>query len=234
MEFRITGILASDDMNQINRENEGAENGPNEFAQLVNRARGGDRKAVGELIDRWRNYLLLIANKNLEQDLHAKIAPSDIVQQSMLDAQEKIVDFRGTCEAEFQAWVRQILRNNIHSARRTYKTAQNRNMRREIGIDDSQNQAPTLLNRMDSPGTEALKNERANVLNSAMEKLPEHYQQIIRLRNWDELTFVEIAKRLDSNEDSVRKLWSRAILSLQQVINVDHPGFHSGSIHKPN
>ena len=230
MEVRINDFSASEDMNHINPDHDGSQNGPADFDDLVQMARGGDKKAIGQLIDRWRKYLLLIANENLEQELHAKIAPSDIVQQSMMDAQNNIANFRGVSEAEFQAWVRQILRNNVHAARRKYKTSQQRNVKREIEIDDSRRPSPALPNREDSPRTEALKNERASVLDSAMRQLPDHYQQIIQLRNWDDLTFVEIADRLKSTEDSVRKLWSRAVLRLQQVINQDHPGFQSGPI----
>ena len=221
-------------MNHNLPENEEPQNVPIAFAELVDLARAGDQQAIGGLIDRWRKYLLLIANEDLEQDLHAKIAPSDIVQQSMLDAQQHLGDFRGSSEVEFRAWVRKILQNKVHAARRAFKKTKSRDLGKEIGIDDSRQPVPVLENRHDSPRSDALKKERANVLSIAMNQLPPHYQQIIQLRNWDELTFVEIAKQLDCSEDSARKLWSRAVLRLQQVINQNHPGFQSGSISYPS
>ena len=245
IKFLTSRFLHLEEMNQTNSERnepdehsmqkcDGETSETSSFAKLFELARQGDKKAIGELIDRWRKYLLLIANENLDRDLHAKIAPSDIVQQSMIDAQLHIGDFRGNSEAEFRAWVRTILRNNVHAARRRFKTAQRRDLSREICINDSAMPIPTLKNPHDSPRTTALKNERAHVLDSAMKQLPENYQQVIKLRNWDELSFVDIAQRMDSTEDSARKLWSRAVLRLQQVINQEHPGFQSGVSRKSN
>ena len=196
------------------------------FPQLVEQARAGDLVAIDQLVSQWRNYLLLIANQDLDQELQPKVAPSDMVQQSLLDVQQHIVDFRGSSEAEFRAWVRQILRNNIQTARRRFKTAKQRDLNREIDIDDSGN--PPLLHAEDSPSAAALNLERESVLESAMQKLPKHYRQVIQLRNWEELTFVEIAKRMDSTEDSVRKLWARALLRIQQEIAQEFPDFNSG------
>ncbi len=201
------------------------------FAQLMKQARDGNADATGQLIDRWRNYLLLIANEDLDRKVQAKIAPSDIVQQSMIDAHQHFGDYRGSCEAEFRAWVRKILTNNLNEARRRYTTSK-RNINKEISIDDSATAMPHLKNPQESPRSDALKNERMNVLESAMKQLPGNYQQVIQLRNWNEETFSEIAVRMDCGEDSARKLWARAVLKLQQEIQKAHPGYQSGTINK--
>jgi len=228
IDFRLPSITASVDMNPDPRPDD-SRNEAAKFADLVEQARNGSNEAIGLLVHRWRKYLLLIANQDLEQDLQAKIAPSDIVQQSLIDVQEHVTDFRGSSEAEFQAWVRTILKNNVAAARRKYKSSQQRDLKREVGIHDSTGPKPSLVDPQDSPGTSALQNERTKILEVAMKQIPDHYRQVIQLRNFDELTFVEIARRLGGTEDSVRKLWSRAILSLQKEIQVEYPDYVSGS-----
>ena len=90
-----------------------------DFHLLAEKAIGGDSLAVEQLVDRWRNYLLLIANEDLEQELHPKIAPSDIVQQSLVDVQRNINGFRGTSEAEFKAWAQDRTQQYSHGDENT-------------------------------------------------------------------------------------------------------------------
>ena len=193
------------------------------FSRLLKQARAGDRNAIGQLVDRWRDYLLLIANEDLDQEIQGKVGPSDIVQQSMLAAQAKIADFRGANETEFRAWVRRIVCNNLADARRHYKTVKGRDIKRERKSDESAIIAPPLVDAANTPGTEAVKKERADILKQAMQNLPENYRQVIHLRNWDEIPFTEIGRVMGCSEEAARKLWYRAVMRLEEIINISHP-----------
>ena len=70
-------------------------------------------------LNRYRQYLLLLARVEIDPRLREKMDPSDIVQQTMLDAYQKRDQFRGTSGAERAAWLRQILANNLVDALRT-------------------------------------------------------------------------------------------------------------------
>jgi RNA polymerase sigma-70 factor (ECF subfamily) len=70
-----------------------------------------------------------------------------------------------------------------------------------------------------SPSGELSRAEDAAALAAAMEKLPDDYRQVIRLRHREGKSFAEIARVLERSEDAVGKLWARALQSLSRELN---------------
>jgi RNA polymerase sigma-70 factor, ECF subfamily len=199
-------------------EGAGGEADERSFGQLVAAARGGDPEALSLLIHQCRDYLLLIANQDLDQSLRSKLGASDIVQQTLLAAFENFHQFRGQSEDELSGWLKQILRNDISNARRHYQQTQQRDARREHRLDDSQLIQPAIADPLHTPGTNALINEQEQLLERAMLQLPENYRQVIRLRNWEELGFEKIGQQLQISAEAARKIWSRAIARLAGIL----------------
>src|SRR5438874_308510 len=79
---------------------------------LLAAARGGCRQALGALLERYRDYLLLLARAELAPDLRPKEGASDLVQQTFLEAQRDFAAFQGRTEEELLAWLKRLLRNN--------------------------------------------------------------------------------------------------------------------------
>ncbi len=59
-------------------------------------------------LDQYRSYLKLLADLQLNPRLKVKEAPSDIVQQTMLEAHRDFAGFRGRTEAELRAWLKMM------------------------------------------------------------------------------------------------------------------------------
>ena len=186
------------------------------FNELMGRARQGDQAAIGQLIQQCRNYLLLIANDQLDQDVQAKIGPSDIVQESMFAAQQYFERFEGTTEQEWLGWLKGILKNGIRGAARDYKGLQKRQVGREQKLYDTGGAPTDISDKFYTPGTQAAANEESELLKQAMQRLPEDYRQVLELRNWQQLSFEEIGIQMQRSADAVRKLWSRALLKLEE------------------
>ncbi len=91
------------------------------FPRMLADARAGDVEVLGRLWMEFRNYLLLVANRNLDVDLRAKVSPSDLVQQTFLEAQRDFAQFHGNREEELLAWLDRILANNIANESRRYR-----------------------------------------------------------------------------------------------------------------
>src|SRR5262245_35621598 len=96
---------------------------PGTTASLLSAARSGSREALGELLEGCRGYLLMVARDKLDADLRAKEGPSDLVQETFLEAKRDFGQFQGASEAELLAWLRRVLLNNVANFTRRYRTA---------------------------------------------------------------------------------------------------------------
>lgn len=201
-----------------------------DIMQLILAAQAGDEAALGFLMQHCRDYLMLIANEEQDRGLQAKFGASDYVQQTLLAAYENIQQFRGQTAEEFRGWLRQILRNDINRVRRQYVEAERRSVDRERRLDDSTLGTPELVDLAQTPGTDAVLREEARLLKEAMEKLPENYIQVIRLRDWEELSFPEIGRTMNLTEEAARKLWKRAISRLEEILESQMRSHESGAI----
>ncbi|HEY6565797.1 MAG TPA: sigma-70 family RNA polymerase sigma factor [Pirellulaceae bacterium] len=188
------------------------------FGQLLNAARQGDAAAQGTLMHECRDYLLLIANQDLDQELQAKLGASDFVQQTMLAAHEHFPQFRGGSWEELKGWLRQILRNDLNRARRRFLTAERRSAQREHRLNDSQLVQPQLSTDGNTPSTDAVLREESLALKNALAQLPDHYRQVIQMRDWENLSFAEIGRRMSLTDEAARKVWRRAIVKLESAL----------------
>ena len=186
-----------------------------QFSQWLQKAQAGDQRAVNSLLSNYRDYLTAIANRQLESAIRPKVAASDLVQQSMLAIQGNLEQFRGATQSEFQAWIRQILANDIRDAQRKYRGAKQRTVAREHRLDDSKLAHPAIPDNQLTPATDARTKEEAELLRRAMSQLPENYQRVLQLRNWDEMKFENIGQELGCSADAARKLWFRAVQKLE-------------------
>src|SRR5438477_12692164 len=84
-------------------------------------ATGGE--SDGQDLERFRDYLRLLARLQLDPRWQAKLDPSDIVQQTLLQAYEARDQFRGQSTAERAAWLRQILARVLANAVRDLSRA---------------------------------------------------------------------------------------------------------------
>ena len=73
-----------------------------------------------ESLERFRNYLHLLARLQLDPRLKGKLDPSDAVQQTLLKAHESRSEFRGSGMAEQAAWIRTILANCLADEARKF------------------------------------------------------------------------------------------------------------------
>jgi RNA polymerase sigma-70 factor (ECF subfamily) len=189
--------------------------------QLIVAARGGDAATLGRLLEVYRNYLRLLARVELDRRLRGKIDASDVVQEAFLDAHRYFPAFRGTAEAQFVAWLREILAGTMANQVRRYLGTQARDVRLEQEIADALDKSSVMFVRelvapQSSPSEQAVRREQAVALADALAALPDDYREVIVLRHLEGLTFPEVARQMGRTLDSVEKLWLRALAKLRQ------------------
>ena len=188
------------------------------FLSLVDRARSGDVDARDAIFRECRDYLLYVASQNLDRRVRGKCGPSDIVQNTLMNASTAFASFRGETSGALHAWLNEILRNELASASRKYLGTAKRDVRREqISKTESQfwRVQKQITDTTATPSSEAELAEDAAELRAAMQRLPEDYRRVLIMRNWDRLSFQQIAERFERTENAVKKLWARALTRLE-------------------
>jgi RNA polymerase sigma-70 factor (ECF subfamily) len=188
------------------------------WAERLAAARGGSREALGDLLQQVRAYLLAIANKELSDELQAKGGPSDLVQDSLLEAQRDFAQFAGSSPDDLQAWLRRILLNNLVNFNRQFRGTDKRQVGREVSRECPHCCAAEPLANLTTPSAAAVRREQEQLLQRALDELPEHYRQIIVWRNREARSFAQIAEMLGKSADAARMLWGRALEALQQQL----------------
>jgi RNA polymerase sigma-70 factor (ECF subfamily) len=193
---------------------------PPDPEELLQAARDDDRAALGRLLELHRNYLRLLARLQIGRNLRGKADPSDLVQEAFLAAQRTFAQFRGTTEAEFVDWLRQILASKLVDLARRYLGTARRNVRleRQLAADLDQSSralGEALRARDSSPSARVEHRERAVLLADAIEALPPDYREVIILRHLEGLSLAQAAERMGRSVESVKKLWVRGIARLR-------------------
>ena len=172
--------------------------GPTELLQL---ARDGDLAARGELLSRYRRYLSILANLQVDRRLQGKADASDLVQETCLEAHRHFEQFRGRSEMEFTAWLREILAGLVANHLRRYLGTRRRDASLEQrGLEDELQRSSlgfqrALLVDAKSPCQQAARRESSVLLADALDRLPPDYRQTILLRNFEGLSFLEVAEK---------------------------------------
>jgi RNA polymerase sigma-70 factor (ECF subfamily) len=191
--------------------------------QLLRSARAGDGPAQGRLLELYRHYLTLLARLQIGRRLQGKVDAADLVQETFLKAHRDFGQFRGTTENEFVAWLRQILATSLATQVRRYLGTQRRDVRLERRLADEVDGSSRVLEQalaaaQSTPSQQAARREQAVLLANALEQLPAHYREIIILHHLEGLTLAQAAERMDRSDDSVQKLWMRALIQLRQIL----------------
>src|SRR6516165_3886194 len=97
-------------------------------------------------LERFREYLRLLARVQMDPRLQGKLDPSDIVQQTLLEAFQKRDQFRGATDAERAAWLRRILAHNLADALRAFGRDK-RDLDRERSLEESLRASSLRLER---------------------------------------------------------------------------------------
>src|SRR5262249_58653458 len=92
-----------------------------ELAQWLSAARAGSREALGQALDACRQYLLIVARRELDPELQAKGSASDLGQETFLEAHRDFGQFQGGSADELRAWLRQLLLHNLANFARSYR-----------------------------------------------------------------------------------------------------------------
>ena len=171
-------------------------------------------------LEAFRSYLLLLARVQLDPGPGHRIDPSDVVQQTLLEAHAALVRFRGDDDA-LAAWLRQALTNNIRDAARALRRAR-RDVRREeplAGLDQSADRVAALAAAGSSPSVRAARAEELIRLADALALLPDGQREAVVLHHLHGHPLAETARRIGRTDAATAGLLHRGLKRLRELLS---------------
>lgn len=191
-----------------------------EIEQSITTAKGGSQSALGALLDLYRGYLWTVANEKLRTDIQAKVAPSDLVQETLTKAVQTFDRFRGTTDAELKVWLGKILAGTTTDGYRRF-LSRKRDVTLEVSLADrhgSDDPVREIPSPSPTPSSHYRQTEEAHRVQAALETLSLHDRQIIELRNFQELEFAVIATQMNRSVTETKRRWAQAIQALAALL----------------
>jgi RNA polymerase sigma-70 factor (ECF subfamily) len=171
-------------------------------------------------VERYRSYLCLLAEAKLDRRLRTKLDPSDVVQQTLLQAHQIRQQFRGTTTGEMAAWLRQILtRTLLHCVRDLHRAR--RDVDRDRSLQAAINESSARLEHwlaaeQSSPSQQAIKMEEMAELADAVAGLPDGQREAVVFYYFEGCSLAEVAEQLGRSESAVAGLLHRGLIHLRR------------------
>lgn len=189
--------------------------------ELLASAAAGDGAARHALLDRHRPRLRRMLSVRLSHELGARIDGSDVVQETLAEADARLPEYLGSRPVPFYPWLRALAeRKLIDACRHHRRERRSVGREQELGLPDGS--AVELARRLvcprSSPSQSVARKEVRDRVRSALEELGEKDREVLVLYHLEQLTAAEVAGVLGISEEAVRSRQRRALLRLTQLL----------------
>jgi RNA polymerase sigma-70 factor, ECF subfamily len=199
-----------------------------ETAALLERYRGGDGEALGELFECYRERLSRMLALRLDPRLAARVCPDDILQESFLDISRRAGEYLADPAVPFYVWLRFLTIQRMQMVRRAHLEVGARDVSREarfpFEVDDyasPDSMAGQLAGNFTSPSQAAIRVEVRDQLRSALAEMDPIDREVLALRHFEELGNNEVAAILSITKDAASKRHIRALKRLREILSTE-------------
>jgi RNA polymerase sigma-70 factor (ECF subfamily) len=195
---------------------------------LLDEARAGRPGAVDHLLGEFREPLRKVVGLRLDPVLARRVDASDIVQDVLIEATQRLTEYLTKPDMPFHLWLRHLAQDRIIDTHRRHRTAQRRSVDREQPIarpawadESGDGLVAQLVDAERTPATHAIQEELARKLTVAIDQLGPDDRDIILLRHHEQLANQDVAKLLGLTEAAASMRYLRALRRLRAVLLPD-------------
>jgi RNA polymerase sigma-70 factor (ECF subfamily) len=179
-------------------------------------------------LERYREYVRLLARLHVDPRLRAKLDPSDVVQETLLKAWQSLDQFHGKTEVELQGWLRVILANTLKDSLRRFWGA-TRNVAREQSLEARLEESSArleawLADPSSSPGTRLVRQEQLLAVADALAHLTEDERTAVELHYIQGYTLQAIGEQMQRTAKAVGGLLVRGMRKLRRALALTPEG----------
>ncbi|HEX7380019.1 MAG TPA: sigma-70 family RNA polymerase sigma factor [Pirellulales bacterium] len=192
--------------------------------ELLARAKTGDERAGVEAIARQRERLKRLLKHHIEPRLKARVDPSDVIQESMIVASQRLGEFFQQKNLPFYVWLRTLTLERLVDLRRAHVKAKRRSVAREergvLSLPDESvaELASRLVDVTGDPRIGLMRDELRDRVRQAIQRLPPDDREVLVLRHLEQLSVAETAAALGTKETTVKVRALRALKKLRELL----------------
>jgi len=183
--------------------------------ELVEACQSGEASAFDVLVARWEDRIRGAAYRFLGSDEEAR----DVAQEAFLRAYKAIGTFK--MEARFSSWLYQIATNLCRDRLRRRKT------RAVVSLEALEEAGPMMVETRPGAHERLLERDLARAVRRAVDELPEEQREVVILKEYQDLTFLEIAQALDVPVSTVKTRLYRGLGQLR--LRLEREGVHGAA-----
>lgn len=178
---------------------------------LVSRVQRGDKAAFDLLVIKYQHKIVHLVNRYVKDPSEAQ----DVAQDTFIKAYRALGDFRG--DSAFYTWLYRIA---INTAKNYLLARSRRQSGYQIDVQDAeQTENAPQLKDVETPEHQLMNEQIVAVIKAAIEKLPEEMRIAITLREFEGMSYEEIAEAMDCPIGTVRSRIFRAREAIDEKLS---------------
>ena len=199
--------------------------GAGDDSDLLAKASQGSDEAVGRLLDLHRPNLVEVVRRRLDRAIAQRVDASDIVQDVLLEASQRLPDYFERPHMPFWLWLRHLARDRIIDMHRRHRQAERRSVDREQSMNaraasdrSSLDLMGQLCDSQMTPAAAALRREFQNRFLDAIAELDQGDRDVLMMRHFEHLSNSEVAQTLGLSQPAAGMRYLRALRRVRAIL----------------
>jgi len=196
-----------------------------ETSTLVLQAARGSDDAWEKLTREHHARLRRMVALRMDRRLQGRVDPSDVIQESYIDAARRLPEYARNPTMPFFLWLRLLVGQRLMEQHRRHLGAQARDASRDVSLyhgdfpeATSAELASHLLASLSTPSQVAIRMEQQSQLQKALGSLDPIDREILVLRHFEQLSNGEAAEVLELDKSAASKRYARALIRLKDLL----------------
>lgn len=190
-----------------------------------------DQEFWAKLTEEFRPRLRRMVDLRMEEQIRPRLDASDVVQDSFLEAFQRLPEYVKNPAVPFYVWLRTLTFQRLTLAHRQNLGVKARDARRETRVQPGFVTDATsavlmnaLVGTLDSPSAVAVRQEHKQAIERALAEMDPTDREVLILRHFEEMTNNEIAATLDLKPSAATNRYIRALEKLKAAMTrfTDH------------
>ncbi|MCZ6653780.1 MAG: RNA polymerase sigma factor [Planctomycetota bacterium] len=181
---------------------------------LLTQAAAGDKDALSEVLDRFGPQVEHQLESKIGQQWRGALDAEDIMQVTFLEVFLQIDRLESSGPSGFVAWLTRIADNNLYDAIRALQADKRPQPNKRVQMPSRDESCVALIEALGgtltTPSRQFARREAADLVQSAINRLPDDYQQVIRLYDLEGRSGPQVAEAMGKSRGAVHMLRARA------------------------